>query len=421
MRMRRAAELAALLVVLATSARAQVPYDAAVKGLSSSDPKVRLRSAELLKESAYVDSAVPLAKLISDPDNAVQQEAIAAEVSIFSAGKIAPRHVGIITIEDRTRSGAQALFDAGPLMLGAARVPDAVLLPLRQATRDDSPKVSLDALYAFGALGSQLTGRARAALLQTSAADLSVLLSLPDPALRLAAVRVIGRLYQKHAGDAPVPQQLGNLVIAAVNENEQAMKFAAMDALGAIRETRAVGGLTDLFQFYGKGDLAEHALTALARIGDNSSAPLFLKLLAGKTAMKIIAIEGLARTGDASHMAAIQGALKGERDDRVIAASDFAAAMLSNAPIESLVDALNRSKQHDAALEYLIEISPGRITRLSRYAQDPLPRMRIDIADIVALADDPQGVSVVEPLLMDKDKQVALAAERAAMRLKSDR
>lgn len=422
MPMLRVARFVPIFVLLARFASGQVPYEQAIGGLSSADPKVRLHSATLLKESAYVESAIPLAKLLSDQDNAVQLEAIAAEVNIFTAGKAAPRRVGIITIEDRTRLAAQTTFDGGPLVLSAARVPPSVLLTLRLATRDDSPKVSVEALYAFGALASQVTGRARRDLLQASIADLTPLLSLPDPANRLAVVRVIGRLYEKRPGDAPLPQQLGNLVIAAVNEQDRVMKLAAMDTLGALREARAVDGLTQLFHFYAKGELAEAALEALARIGDKSSAPLFLAQLAGKNAvMKAIAIEGLARTGDASHMPAIQNALKRERDDRVIGAANFAGAMLSNAPIERIVDALNKPKSHDAARQYLVEIAPGRVSRMARYAQDPEWRMRVDIADIVGLSDDPQGVAIVAPLLKDDDKQVVLAAQRATVRLTSER
>ena len=401
---------------------AQVPFDQAIGGLSSKDPKVRLHAATLLKESAYLESAIPLAKLISDPDNAVQLEAIAAEVNIFTAGKGGPKRVGFITIEDRSHPAAQTIFDAGTLALGPAPVPPAVLLTLRLATRDDSPKVSLEALYAFGALGGQPTGAVRRDLLQTSLNDLKGLLAVPDPALRLAAVRVIGRLYERRPGDATVDEGLGNLVIAAVNENDRAMKLAAMDTLGALRETRAVGGLTQLFQFYGKSDMAEAALAALARIGHRSSAPLFLmQLSGGSTPFKVLAIEGLARTGDASHVAAIQAALKREHDDHVVGASYFAAAMLSNGPIEQIVDALNRPKSHDAARQYLAEIAPGRVSRMSRYAQDPSPRMRMDVADIIFLSGDPQAVQVVAPLLTDQDKQVAMAAERATMRLKTDR
>ena len=401
---------------------AQVPYDQAVAGLTSADAKVRLHSARLLKESAYVEAAVPLARLIGDPDNAVQFEAIEAEVRIFTAGKVGPRRVGIITIEDRSRPEALSALEGGPLMLTAARVPSAVLAALRLAIRDDSPRVSVEALHGFGALGSQLTGGARRDLLQGSLADLTALLSLPDPALRIAAVRVIGRLYEKRAGDGPIAQPLGNLVIAAVNENDRVMKLAAMETLGAIRETRAAGGLTELYQFYRKGGLAEGALASLARIGDKSTAPLFLMQLSGRSAVrKALAIEGLARTGDASHMAAIQNAIKGEHDARVILAGNFAAAMLSNSPIEQLVDALNRPKSHDTARQYLVEVAPGRVSRMARYAQDPTPRMRIDVADIVGLADDPQGVAVVAPLRTDSDAQVKVAAERATLRLTPDR
>ncbi len=419
---RRAASLTSVFVLVAACASAQVPYDEAIGGLSSKDPKVRLRSATLLKESAYPQSAIPLAKLISDPDNAVQLEAIAAEVNIFTAGKGGPRRVGIVTIEDRTRAAAQQVFDAGPLVLGTAPVPPSVLLTLRLATRDDSPKVSLEALYAFGALGIQLTGRPRRDMLQSSIADLSTLLNVQDPALRLAAVRVIGRLWARRPGEPPLDAALGNLVIAAVNENSREMKLAAMETLGLLRERRAVDGLTELFQFYGKGELAEAALTALSRIGDKASAPLFVMQLGSKSAaIKTIAIEGLARIGDPSYATDIQSALKREHDDRVIAASTFAAAMLTNGPIEQLVDALNRPKAHDAAMQYLIDIAPGRVARMSRYAQDPSPRMRMDVADIVGLSGDPAGIAVVEPLLKDADKDVALAAQRATVRLQAAR
>ena len=414
---------AGLFLLVATCASAQVSFDQAVGGLTSTDARVRLRSATMLKESGYVESAIPLARTIGDSDDAVQIESIAAELRIFVAGNVAPvKHLGIIVIEDRGRADSQNAFDAGPLALGATRVPPAVIVALRSATHDNSPKVALEALYAFGALGAQLTGAARQDLLQTTASDLMATLNLPDPALRLAAIRVIGRLYEKRAGDPPIDQRLSNLVIAAVNERDVPVKLAAMETLGLVRDTRAIDGLTQLFQFYGKGELAEGALAALARIGHRSSAQLFVMQLGSKSpAFKAMAVEGLARTGDASHMAAIQGALKGERDVRVVAASEFAAAMLSNAPIEQVVDGLGRPKSHDMARQYLIELAPGKVRRMSRYAQDPNPRLRIDVADIAGMSGDAQGIDVVAPLLADKDKQVALAAARATLRLKSDR
>lgn len=389
-----------VVMLLAASASAQVPYDEAIAGLSSKDPKVRLRSATLLKESAYVEAALPLAKLISDPDDAVQLEAIAAEVNIFT-GKGGPKRVGV----------------------GTTAVPPAVLLTLRLATRDDSAKVCLDALNAFGTLAVQATGTARRDLLEDSVADVVSMLSRPDPALRVAAVRVIGRLYERRPGDGGIEPQLADAVINAVNEENREVKLAAMDTLGALRDARVVDGLTRLFQFFGRNDMGLSALVALARIGDKSSVPLFLAQLSGKTpaTFRAAAIEGLARAGDASHIPAIQDAINRERDERVFYAGDFAAAMLINGSIERLVGALNRPKLHDAVRQYLVEIAPGRVARLGRYAQDPTPRLRIDIADIVGLAGDPQGSAIVSPLLNDMDPDVVFAAQRALARLNTDR
>jgi hypothetical protein len=95
--------------------------------------------------------------------------------------------------------------------------------------------------------------------------------------------------------------------------------------------------------------------------------------------------------------------------------------MLINGSIDGLVESLNRPKSHDLVREYLVEITRGHTARLSTYTQDPSPRVRMDIADIIALADDPQGGSVVTPLLKDGDKQVSTSAERAIAWLKSDR
>jgi hypothetical protein len=46
--------------------------------------------------------------------------------------------------------------------------------------------------------------------------------------------------------------------------------------------------------------------------------------------------------------------------------------------------------------------------------------MRTDVADIVFLSGDSQGVQVVAPLLTDQNKPVALAAQRAMMRLRGN-
>ena len=409
MRTRRAASLAAV-VLLAATVSAQITFEEAVGGLSSKDPKVRLHSATLLKESAYVESAIPLAKLVSDPDNAVQLEAIAAELAIFTAGRSGPKRVGIVTIEDRSRPVAQQVFDAGPLVLGPAPVPPVVLLVMRLAALDDSAQVCAEAIYGFGALGSSLSGKARRDLLQSSQTDLATVMTLAIPALRIAAVRAIGRVYEHRPGDPPIDQKLGNALINAVNEPDRAMKIAAMDTVGLIRERRAVEGLTQLFEFYGDGDLGQAAFGALTRIGDKSSVPALraAALPASRRRCKILAIEGLARTGDASHIPAIQDALNREGDPRVIDAGISPAAMLINGSIE---------RTHRVAQPAEVARPRAAIPRRDR-ARTRRPADRVRAGSLTARARPTSPISspsptirralpVVATLVKDMDKQVA--------------
>ncbi len=73
-------------------------------------------------------------------------------------------------------------------------------------------------------------------------------------------------------------------------------------------------------------------------------------------------------------MNAIEAALKGQHDERVIFAGTFASAMLENGSIERITDALLRPKQRELAKQYLAELARGRANVLGRYAQDPDPR-----------------------------------------------
>ena len=277
----------------------QVSFEQAISDLASHDASDRLRAATLLKGAAYPEAAIPLATAVVDTDDAIQFEAIAAELNIFLANKIVPKKkVGLI-VEVRTKIAAEAAFSAGPLALGAMPVPLEVLTALRTAARDDNPRVGLEALYAFGALASEPTGGVRRELRQASAAELATMVGSSDEALRAAAVRVIGRVYAAHASDDAVDTSVGDAVITALNDQNRLVKLAAMDALGSMRYGRGVDALTQLFHYYKQGELAEAAFDALARIAHPASIPLFTAQLTAKSAaMKAMAIEGLARVGD---------------------------------------------------------------------------------------------------------------------------
>jgi len=396
---------------------AQSPFDQTVRDLSSGDPGVRLRAVETLRDAANPDAALPLARLIADPRDAVQLAAIAAELNIFMAQRVVPRkRVGFV-VEVRTPILAEPLFSAGPSAIGARRVPIEVLTALRAAWRDDNPRVGLEALYAFGALADDASEAGGRDLRSATGPDVAALVGASDPAMRFAAVRVIGRVYARRKGAAAVDAAVGDAVISAVNDNDRAVKIAAMRALGAMRDDRAVDSLTKLFEYYGKGEIAEAALDALARIAHPSSAPLFAAQLASKApALRALAIDGLAREGDPAALDRIRAVADVDRDEAVALAGAFAAAMLGNGAIDRLVQAAANGTEQ--ARQYLVELAPGRAERFARQAADPDTRIRLAIVEALAVSNDPEALKIVEALTRDPDPRVARAAEHAAARLR---
>jgi HEAT repeat protein len=398
---------------------AQVTFEQSLTDLASPDAGTRLRTVQMLKDAAYPEAAVPLAKLVTDPRDEIQLEAIAAELNIFLAEKVTTRRRVGYVVEMRKTIAAESEFSAGPFALGARAVPDDVLSALLTAVRDENPRVALEALYAFGTLAVQPSGTARRNLLRTAGPPLVALLGTSDPPTRFGAARVIGRVFARRAQDDPIDQSVGDAVIVALNDKDRAVKASAMQTLGLMRYDRAVQALTDLFTYYhGRGVEAEAALDALAHIANPASVTWLVTQLSSKVpALRGIAAEGLTRTGDATHLAEIEAALSSERTDTVLLAAAFASTVLGNASIDRIAEALVKPRLHDQAKQYLAEIVPGRTKLFARLAQDPDARVRADAADVLGLSDDRAALPIVEPLVRDADPSVARAAERAVARL----
>jgi HEAT repeat protein len=395
-----------------------VSFESAVNDLKSRDKSARLRAVQLLKDAGYIEAAIPLAAAVTDDDDEVQLNAIAAELNIFLAEKVVTRRRVGLVIELRNSISAELVFAQGPLAIGPMAVPDEVLSALRKASRDAHPKIALEALYAFGVLAVEPAGAHRRMLLQEIVPELASKVGVTSLEYRYAAVRVMGRVFERRLEDDPIDPLIGDALVGVLNDNDRTIRAAAMRALGQMRYERAISALTDQFKYFDRGELAEAALDALARIANPASAPLFDAQLAAKqSGLKTAAIEALGRLGDPSRMPNLEAALAGERDERTVLAGKFAATMLSDTPIDSFLAALRKPKLADQARQYLVEIARGRPAALSQHAQDPDVQVRAGVADVLALAGNPSALSIVEPMQRDRDQQVVLAAQRAVARL----
>lgn len=398
---------------------AQVPFEQAVHDLASADPATRLRTVQMLKQAAYPDAAIPLASLIRDQQDEIQLEAIAAELNIFTADLIVANNRRGFAADRRQSMSAESVFSAGPLAIGTRPVPSEVLTALRSGVYFENPRVCIEAVYALGVLGAEPDGRARRELLRATGPDLATLAGASNSDLRHTAVRVIGRLFARRPDDGPIETTVGDAVVVALNDNDRAVRVAAMQALGTMQYERGVEALIVLFRYYGKGEPAEAALDALARIAHPSSAPLLAtQLLSSNAALRGIAIEGLARLGDPSKLADIRLVLNREGNAGVALAGAFALASLGNASTDRIAGSLTRPKLREQAKQYLIELAPGRAPAFARHLLNPSEQIRFDVVDALGLSGDPAAIPVVEPLTKDRDPRVARAAERAVARLR---
>ena len=147
--------------------------------------------------------------------------------------------------------------------------------------------------------------------------------------------------------------------------------------------------------------------------------PLFTAQLAARAPRSAPSpSRGLPRGGDAAQLPAIQAVVDKERDQSVTLAGAFALVMLGNAPTDRVGDWLSKPKLREQAKQYLIELAPGRTAMFAHQLLDSDPQIRLDIVDVLGLAGDPAAIAAVEPLMTDRDPQVARAAERAVARLR---
>jgi HEAT repeat protein len=397
---------------------AQVSFETTVAELASADPRVRLRAARLLNAAGYPEAAVPVGALLTDSEDELQLEAIAAELNFFLAHPGTSRRRRSVSVEVRGRVAAEPVFSAGPGVLAADRVPLSVALGLAAAATDRTPRVAAEALYALGSLAGEVPLADRPRLLSELAPTLAGMVGAADPAMRLGAVRVIGRIYAWRPTDPPVDERLGDAVIGALNDPDDPVRETAMWALGMMRNARAVQALSQLFTFYRKGPLAERALDALAHIGHEAAVPLFLEQLNGRDLThRLIAIEGLARVGDRVQSEAVQRIIRRERNEAVLLGGHFANVLLADGTADAIVAALGRDQLRLQAFQYVIDLGRGRSSAVVRGTVDPNARIRVEVADALGLCGDASALPVLRRMATDPDPDVVLSATRAIARL----
>jgi HEAT repeat protein len=397
--------LVAVAVVLSHGVSAQqLRFDDVVRNLRNPDPKARLSAVRLLRDAKYPEAVAPMAPLVLDPIDDIQLETIAAELSFFLEQDVRSKRMVGFVLEKRKSAIAPSAFDLGPFAVWPRAVPPELVSALLQAVDDESPKVRLEAIYATGII-------AKTPLAADQTARLIKALDHYDPAIRAGAARVIGRLKVAEAGDA---------LIKAVNDSKADVRYAAMRALGAIREQRAVGALTEQLTYYNKGEGAWSALEALAKIASPASIPIFRERLQDRDAyIRRAATEGLGRAGDTASIEALEKNTTTDDAAMVRLATAFALQKLGRNYAARILDLMVAPKVTAQGQEYLLELGPVMVPTMVPRLLDPEPGMREAVADVLGIIGDATTLPALEAAAKDRDASVASAARRALARIQA--
>jgi HEAT repeat protein len=392
----------ALFCVAATAAAQQLRFDDVIRNLRNPDPKTRLSAVRLLRDAKYPEAIVPMAPLILDPLDDVQLEAIAAELAFFLEQDVKPRKMIGYVVEKRKSAIAAEAFDLGPLAVFPRAVPPELVTSLLQAVDDENARVRLEAIYGAGVI-------ARPPLTADQVQRLTKALDHYDPAVRSAAARVAGRLKIAEAGEP---------LIKAINDSQAEVRYAAMRALGALSERRAVAALTEQLAYYKKGEGAWSALDALARIAAPESLPIFRERLQDKDPyIRRAATEGLGRAGDTASIEALERNVTIDDSAMVRLASAFALQKLGRNYAARIIDLMNSSKVLIQGQEYLVELGPAVAPTLLPRIQDPDPELREALIDVLGAVGDASSVTAIEAAAKESRPSVAAAGRRAVARI----
>lgn len=383
-------------------------YDQVVASLQSPSPDERVDALRALGATGYPEAIAQISALLTDPVDDIQLETIHTLLSFYHVEKpVIVKRRGLI-VETRAKSAAGSIYDLGPYGLIPQSVPLELTNGLAQAMFDTNRRVRLEAVYALGVM-------ARPPLDQYAADALVRALQDPVADVREAAARVIGGLRVTTAGDA---------LVMTLNDPEARVAAAAMRSLGDIKAWQSLQALTEQFTHYeGKGQRAEAAFDALARIAHVSSQPLFLQHLSSRNAyLRRLAAEGLARSGNREAAQTVPVTLAGEKDRGAQLAAAFAGAMGGGPPVSqhvgTLIGALDNGQYHEQAMGYLVELGvralPGIRDALA--STDAVARERS--AMVLGFIGGDEAFDLLEQARNDSDLSVVRAAERAIARLR---
>jgi HEAT repeat protein len=437
---RSAAVFIALCLSIAVHAQTtkntrQVPTESLIYDLKNPDPVRRQEAAKLLGDNKIKTATPDLVAAASDSDAAVRREIVTAldkmrdmrslpafillsadrEKDIRDRSIIAminlylPQESGLMVTLNKVAVFFNPWSDewADVVVEPGIKVDDGAIAALRDRLQDVDDGIRLKAARGLGIMKGSA---AVPALLET-------LRQNQTHTLRFEVIRALVKI-----GDASAAGEL----MSYLNYSDSKVRNQAIYAIGRFRHREAVPEFQRLFEKEGTlpaklvdKSYREVLLDALAFIADPTTQPLFLKEKQNpEDALRLHAVEGLARLADPSLAAEISRDWLHEKVAKIKTAQTYALYRMGRKEfLDELVNRLGSRKTNTEARMYLLELKPGDMTEFYAQAKNRDANVREALAEILGLRGDERAIPVLQELAKDQRGQIAAFAAQAIRRI----
>jgi HEAT repeat protein len=421
--------------IVAQSQSREVPVDGLIYDLKNPDPVRRKEAAKALGDNKVQKATPDLVTIASDPDPAVRREvgialdkmgdlrAIPAFASLSrdSEKDIRERAVqGFLDLYLPRQSGVGATVNKVTNFLNpwsdewaevtvepGTPVDPTAVEALQERLQDSEESIRAKAARVLGVIRGKTAIPALTTALQQDRST----------AVRFEAVRSLRKI-----GDPSVARDLINFL----SFSDPRIRLESIYAMGRFRYRDAVPELTRLYEHESSlppksidKELRERLLDALAFIADPASKDLFVKESANPDEkLRLRAVEGLARIGDAALATDISRNRLSEKDVRVQTAQAYALYRMGRKEyLDVLVSALSSSKTRDGARQYLVDFQPSELPELYTQIRNKDVGVRECLAEVFGLIGDNRALEPLQELAKDKRGQIASFANQGIRRI----
>jgi HEAT repeat protein len=398
-----------------------------IEGLKDSDAGKRAKSAKELGNREEKLGIPALVEATGDKEQKVQMAAVVALGKINDPSKVGSLSTAVRNSRDEAQKEAMHLLtehyipasDRGALKELWASVENlfnpphpVVVEPWIQVDRqaidalifvldDQSSENRIDAAANLGIL------RAEPAIPR-----LAHYLRSPNVKMVRTCVRSIGYIGNPDAGSYLIP---------ALGHSDETVAGDSARVLGQFDYREALPELERLLDYSRDKDLQKISLQAISRIGEPSSEHIMKKYFGSDDKdMRQYAIEGFGRMNLRGYIDPLEREFQREKSRQIKLALSFSLFSLGDyAYIDTLVHSLDDPVFKEQVREYLYELGDKAVPQVAGYLKVQDNSFKIRVIRVLGDMHQSDAIAYLEPLMKDKDMDVAQAATDAIRELKN--